>query len=193
MCKEHKYCSDRITGSRNNARTGFGGIYGSPRARIVRRLSIAEFEPDTGSETRTSYASAAAAFASSAMALSDSESTASNDDEEDDDSDDNNMDLDFVDERAVLEAETMEQNDLSFPLPGRHARDSPTTTTSRGAPGSSLPPRLPNSANPSLGSKSSGKTSSRHNTLIQSPPTSFSYKNHFKISYLTGSLFAENH
>lgn len=192
MCKEHKYCSDRITGSRNNVQTGFGGIYGSPRARVVRRLSIAEFDPDAGSDVRSanngSYASAAAAFASSAMALSDSESTASNDDEDDNDSDDNDMELEFVDERAVLEAEAMERNDISFPLPGRHARDSPTTNTS-GAPGSSLPPRLPHSDNPSSGSKSSGKASSRNNTIIRPPATPFSYKQHFKISYLTGTCF----
>lgn len=157
MCEVHKYCSDRITGSRAR---GSGAVCCSPRARVVRRLSIA----DVGAEEEE-HNVVLGPIAS--LSLSDSETQ--------------DMNVDYTDERAVLEAEAMEQAEMSLPLPQRRGRARNVTRgLCIGPLGSSLPPRL---------AADNGSTLQKHTKHGVCPPrlVPFSYKRHFKISYLTGS------
>lgn len=160
MCKVHKYCSDRIPGS--GVTRGSGGVCCSPRARVVRRLSMADIE--TGDEPHET-----ARGAISSLSLSDSDTASAED-----------MDVDHTDERAVLEAEAMEQAGMSFPLPQRLPLGR-VHNMAHGARalGSNLPPRLAADSGSALRKRAK-------QGVIAPPLAPFSYKQHFKISYLTG-------
>jgi hypothetical protein len=162
MCKVHKYCSHRISVSGSRV-TGNGGVCCSPRARVVRRLSIANIEAED-----EVHESARGAIGS--LSLSDSEAASTED-----------MDVDYTDERAVLEAEAIEQAGMSFPLPQRRTLGR-TRNAALGtrALGSNLPPRL--AADSGSASRKRAKQS-----VIAPALAPFSYKQHFKISFLTGS------
>lgn len=152
MCKIHKYCSDRTD----------NGLCYSPRARVVRRLSIAQYE--AGDEARE-----AALGTVASLSLSDSETMSTED-----------LDIDYTDERAVLEAEAMEQAGMFTPLPHRRPQRANEMPHDIRALGSSLPPRLAAHSDLTL--------QKRHKRDMIAPAIApFSYKQHFKISYLTGS------
>lgn len=163
MCKVHKYCSDRVTGS---GVAVSGGVCLSPRARVVRRLSIADSE--TEDEAREAVLGAI-----DSLSLSDSETVST---------EDMDMDIDYTDEHAVLRAEAMDQAAMSLPLPQRRpqGRDSDITHNTRTLDLSPLPPRLA-----AEGSSPLRKQTKQDATARSLVP--FSYKQHFKISYLTGS------